>query len=224
MWSDIAAAITEHTGQLFELEDTRPVDGGCINESYRIEAKDSRRFFVKTNASDAQEMFSREMSSLRILRETQSIFLPKPLKTGLSDNKAYLILEYIDLGGTEKPALMGQQLARLHLNNGEQYGWHEDNFIGLTPQKNTTNYDWIDFYRSERLAYQLRLNHDKGHRYEHGTALLDKIEAFFSGYTPVPSLLHGDFWTGNAAYTQNGFPVPLRSGFHTTETAKLTSQ
>lgn len=207
MWDVITADITEHTGQLFEFDSARPIGGGCINDAFRVEAKDSRRFFVKTNTLESLEQFRLEMNSLRILREAQSIFLPKPIKTGTSENFAYLILEYIELGGVEKPALMGQQLARLHLNNGEHYGWHEDNFIGLAPQKNTPNYDWIDFYRSERLEYQLRLNHEKGNRYTNGSILLEKLEAFFAGYTPVPSLLHGDLWAGNAAYTRNGYPV-----------------
>ena len=207
MWHRIASVITEHTDQLFELDSAQAIGGGCIHACYKLEGKDSRRYFLKTHSAEASALLRCEFNALRILRETQSIYLPKPLHMGTTEDKAYLLLEYIEFGGPPNPERMGQQLAALHLNTGEQYGWHEDNFIGLAPQKNTQNYDWIDFFRTERLAFQIRLNHDRGYRYKQAQALLDKIEAFFAGYLPVPSLLHGDLWSGNAAYTRNGYPI-----------------
>jgi len=38
-------------------------------------------------------------------------------------------------------------------------------------------------------------------------ALLDHLPSFFRDYRPVPSLLHGDLWGGNAGYTSKGDPV-----------------
>lgn len=207
MWTGIADKLTGVTGQIFHLADIRPISGGCINKAYRIEAKDGRIFFAKINAPDSLECFRCESESLRALRHVRSILLPKPLHHGISGGKAYLILQYIDLSGRPNPTLLGQQLASLHLNHGERYGWHGDNFIGLTPQKNHWSYSWIDFFRSERLEFQLRLNYDKGYRYEYSFALLEKLEVFFDDYIPIPSLLHGDLWGGNTAYTPKGYPV-----------------
>ncbi len=36
---------------------------------------------------------------------------------------------------------------------------------------------------------------------------MDEFHHLFSGYTPVPSLLHGDLWSGNYAFTRSGEPV-----------------
>ena len=40
-----------------------------------------------------------------------------------------------------------------------------------------------------------------------GEKLMDSLPAFFADYTPQPSLLHGDLWSGNHAYLQNGTPT-----------------
>ena len=36
---------------------------------------------------------------------------------------------------------------------------------------------------------------------------MEKLPAFFAGYAPVPSLLHGDLWGGNAGFDADGAPV-----------------
>ena len=40
-----------------------------------------------------------------------------------------------------------------------------------------------------------------------GDTLLAHLDAFFDGYTPAPSLLHGDLWGGNHGYLADGAPV-----------------
>ncbi len=40
-----------------------------------------------------------------------------------------------------------------------------------------------------------------------GEKLMDTLPAFFAGYTPQPSLLHGDLWSGNHAFLADGTPV-----------------
>ena len=36
---------------------------------------------------------------------------------------------------------------------------------------------------------------------------MQALPSFFKGYTPRPALLHGDLWSGNAAFDQDGTPV-----------------
>jgi fructosamine-3-kinase len=62
----------------------------------------------------------------------------------------------------------------------------------------------------QRLGVQLRIASTRGV----GMALLRKGErlradlpAFFEGYTPAASLLHGDLWSGNYSYCSDGTPV-----------------
>ena len=70
--------------------------------------------------------------------------------------------------------------------------------------------DWLAFWREKRLAAQLRLaahNRLPSRMIDRGERLLADCAAFFSGYAPKPSLLHGDLWSGNAAALADGTPV-----------------
>ena len=105
---------------------------------------------------------------------------------------------------------LGQQLAALHRCKSPRFGFPQDNFIGTTQQPNAWNDSWIDFWREQRLGFQLRLAADNGYGSQLqslGDKLLDALPAFFEGYTPQPSLLHGDLWSGNHAYTADGAPT-----------------
>src|SRR5262249_15620996 len=64
-------------------------------------------------------------------------------------------------------------------------------------------------WRERRLGHQLKLAAAKGggRLIERGHRLMEKLPAFFAGYRPAPSLLHGDLWSGNAAMTRGGEPV-----------------
>ena len=68
----------------------------------------------------------------------------------------------------------------------------------------------MEFYRRERLGFQLALAAQHGYRGQLqalGEQLLALLPAFFSTYRPVASLLHGDLWGGNHAATADGEPV-----------------
>ncbi len=51
----------------------------------------------------------------------------------------------------------GRQLAALHRVSQARFGWYRDNTIGSTPQSNTETASWIDFWRDQRLGFQLEL-------------------------------------------------------------------
>jgi fructosamine-3-kinase len=98
----------------------------------------------------------------------------------------------------------------MHRVTGRSFGWRRDNTIGSTPQPNTPGNDWIAFWREQRLGFQLRLAERNGLSsalQAKGERLLERLEAFFRGYAPAPSLLHGDLWGGNHGYTVSGEPV-----------------
>jgi len=60
------------------------------------------------------------------------------------------------------------------------------------------------------LRFQLQLaerNGFDGRLQERGALLLDRSGDFFSDHQPVPSLLHGDLWGGNAAADEHDAPV-----------------
>ena len=124
-------------------------------------------------------------------------------------------MEYLDLAAPgvsaqSNSADLGRQLALLHHQTAPQFGWKRDNTIGSTPQINTWSDNWIAFLGEQRLGYQLRLAHKNGYGKQlvaQGERLMAHLADFFPGYQPVASLLHGDLWGGNAAFTVSGEPV-----------------
>lgn len=187
------------------------VHGGSINESYCWETSEGA-LFVKIAPVAQRSMFEAEADGLQELARAEAVRVPRVLALDVADDMAFLALEWIDLGGSASAASarLGEQLARQHRVTAEQFGWHRDNTIGSTPQINTPAMSWPEFFRDARLRYQLRLaerNACGGRLQERGAQLLDRIAEFFADHRPVPSLLHGDLWGGNAAADEHGAPV-----------------
>lgn len=205
----IVANIEQALNAKFVLARASPVPGGSINSAYCFESK-ANRCFVKVNRADRLAMFEAEAAGLRTLNETQALTVPSPLCTGAFETNAWLVTEWLDLkplnAGAE--ARLGHGLAQLHRHTSNQFGFMYDNWIGATPQPNPSTAQWIEFFREHRLHYQLKLAAQKlgarGQLIELGMRLLARIDAFFVGHSPQPSLLHGDLWGGNAAATHAG--------------------
>ena len=205
--ADIAAAIGAATGARFEVARHAEAGGGCINRAVTLSGSDGRRFFVKLNRAEALDMFAAEAAGLDELRASGAIRAPAPVAHGTAGGRAFLALEWLELDGRGSGAKLGRRLAALHRVGARTYGWHRDNTIGSTPQKNPQSEDWLDFLRRWRLGFQLALAARNGaprRLLERGEHLFDELEAFFPGYRPVPSLLHGDLWGGNYGYAQGG--------------------
>ncbi|MDX8390779.1 MAG: fructosamine kinase family protein [Mariprofundaceae bacterium] len=212
---EIAQSISEAVGHRFEIEKVSQCAGGSINAAYCVEAG-HERFFVKVNHQSNLSMFVSEAKGLRELAKAQAIRAPEPLTWGQGDSGCWLIMEYIDFGGSSSASeeKLGQQLAQLHRYQSDQFsdqfGWIHNNTIGSTPQINTPNHHWIDFYSEQRLGRQLDLAKQRGSSrtlQEKGECLRSHLPAFFADYTPIPSLLHGDLWQGNKACDSGGNPV-----------------
>jgi fructosamine-3-kinase len=210
-WDDIARGIGDATGAPFAVEAAEPVGGGCINKAYRIEGQ-GRACFVKLNGPERRPMFEAEAAGLAEIARSESIRVPRSVCCGANEAASWLVLEYIELGsaGDNSMRELGRQLARMHRATSAQFGWDRDNTIGATPQRNTPNPDWLAFWREHRLGYQLHLAARNGHGgrlQQRGARLLEKLPAFFTGYAPAPSLLHGDLWGSNAGFDTTGAPV-----------------
>ena len=210
-WQSLEQAVSDATGQPFVLNRKRNLSGGSINSAYRI-AGDGHNYFVKLNQAHKLDMFEAEADGLRELGDAKVIRVPAPVCFGEAEGKSWLVTEYIELGrgAGDSAQCLGQQMAALHRHTSEQFGWFRDNTIGSTAQENSWSDSWIDFYRDYRLLYQLRLaakNGFTGSLQLKGERLLADLPAFFSTYSPTPSLLHGDLWGGNCAFDKTGQPV-----------------
>jgi len=209
-WHDIQSSIRDAVHNGFEIADAAPVGGGCINKAYRLQGKDGTRYFVKLNDARQLPMFEAEAQGLQAIAQTGAIRVPQPIAHGTSGGKSYLVLEYLEFGARGNARLLGEQLAALHRNTTDKFGFTHDNFIGSTPQPNRWAHDWIGFLREKRFGFQLQLAKQNGYGgrlQDLGAALLEKLPVFFDGYAPQPSLLHGDLWGGNHAFLADGTPA-----------------
>ena len=214
----LSSAIRDATHRPFAVSAATPVGGGSINEAYRLEGADGSHYFLKLNAARylpthstwLSTGFIAEAQGLNAIAATSTIRVPCPIVHSAANSHSFLVLEYLELSSRGDAKLLGEQLAALHRCSAKQFGFAHDNFIGTTPQPNGWKDDWIDFWREHRLGYQLRLAKQNGHGEQLqtlGEKLLGALPAFFAGYAPQPSLLHGDLWSGNHAFLADGTPV-----------------
>jgi len=210
VWDSVTSAIRDASHCPFTLRNSTPVGGGSINEAFRLEGTDGTCYFLKLNDTQHLPMFVAEAEGLNAIATTNTIRVPRTIAHGSAGGQSYLVLEHLELSSRGDAKLLGEQLAALHRCTGNKYGFSEDNFIGTTPQPNGWTDSWIDFWREQRLGFQLRLAAGNGYSSQLqalGKKLLDALPVFFEGYTPQPSLLHGDLWSGNHAFLVDGTPT-----------------
>ena len=188
----------------------RPVGGGDISAAWRVKSQDSS-VFLKTGPAGSYEMFLAEAEGLRELATADAVLVPTVLGCIQSASESLLALEWIDfdLPGPDTERMLGRQLAKQHRCCNDRFGWHRENTIGSTPQRNPWSDDWIEFLTEDRIGFQLALAAKNGFAGElqlEGHKLMSDLGRFFSGYWPEASLLHGDLWGGNWA-SSSGKPV-----------------
>ncbi|MBD2600623.1 MULTISPECIES: fructosamine kinase family protein [Microcystis] len=211
MWTQIARHIAQTTEKPFEIEKSRPVSGGCINQGYAVSGN-GLIYFVKINQANQEAMFAAEALGLKQIHATKTIRVPEPICWGIADKSSYLVLEWLEFGGGDSQSWekMGQNLAHLHqVSLSDRFGWHCNNTIGSTPQINTISNNWADFFAHQRIGYQLRLAKERGGNFPDEDQVIPAISEILSQHQPHPSLVHGDLWSGNAAITVDGEPVIL---------------
>jgi fructosamine-3-kinase len=207
----VADAIARATGRALSQPRAVPLGGGCINRAFRLEAG-GERWFVKLNDASRRAMFEAEAAGLEEIVSSRTLRAPRPVCVGVAGNDAFIAMEHLALDGGSRAssARLGEALAAMHRHTAPRFGWKRDNTIGATPQSNAFSDDWVSFWRIERLGFQLALaarNGFVGRLQARGEELLTRFPALFADYRPLPSLLHGDLWGGNAAFTEDGEPV-----------------
>ena len=188
------------------------VSGGDINQAGRLADMDGQNWFIKLNHPDRVDMYAAECAGLGELVAADDICVPQVAGYGRSDQFAWLVLEWLDLTAASSQAdqQLGRVLARMHRVTNETFGWHRDNYIGTTTQPNGCYASWPEFFREQRLGHQLALAQEKGapaSLVASGHQLMAQLDNWFTDYSPVPSLLHGDLWGGNRGTLADGSPV-----------------
>jgi fructosamine-3-kinase len=177
-----------------------PVGGGCVHRCYRA-LRGGKPVFLKLNEARFADAFAAEADGLEALRAA-GCAAPQPLSHGAAGANAFLLMEFLELGGSGDFAGLGTMLAALHRRAGERFGWRRDNFIGATPQANGWCESWAQFWRERRLEPQLALARKNGFALD-----APDVEKFLQHHQAQPSLLHGDLWSGNAGFVAGAAPV-----------------
>lgn len=205
----IQAGLYERTGKLTDLQWVRSLHGGDINRAALIKSGE-KSWFVKYHVNAPEGMFEAEALALDKIAATRCIRVPEAVAWGSDDDTSWLVLEHLDLTSSGPSELLGEQLAAMHEVRGDYFGWPHDNYIGSTPQFNQATGNWVEFWRDYRMKPQLALAESAGfggRLSASGGRLLSSLEQLFGDHEPSPSLLHGDLWSGNKAFTTAGQPV-----------------
>ena len=210
--ASIAEVLSDRLGTRIEERSRRAVAGGSINRAFEYQSAKGSIFVKVSSFAQAVDMLRAEAAGLKALASTQAIRVPQVILQGRCAEGAYLALEWIQLGPPARAteATLGEQLAWQHRCTHTQFGWDRDNTIGSTPQLNARCERWDEFFRERRLRFQLELALRQGadrRIIERGYRLCEIVPAFFDNYRPVPSLLHGDLWSGNWGSDEDGLPV-----------------
>ncbi len=221
MYHSLQEAVKDAFGENAEIIKTEPMHGGDINDAYKVSISTGEQIFVKTNSLNNAKFFRAESSGLSALRSAEKISIPATLGLGVDESReiAFLALEYVKSAPRNNLYWedFGHQLADLHRAEcrqfvtsegiSGQYGFKEDNFIGSSSQKNQPKEKWADFYRECRLLPQIT----RAEKYlgpdvrRKADRLLDHLDRYLRE-PEIPSLLHGDLWSGNMICGCGGRP------------------
>lgn len=189
---------------------TKPLGGGCISKAFCLETNKGL-LFLKFNTQGPADLFTREADSLEALKNSKNPILVFPevlLATEAGPAPAFLLTTFLEADpGKQADEQLGRGLAMLHACTDERFGFHCNNYCGATLQVNQFHDQWVSFYADNRLLHLLRLI--KVHREWNAPdqKIFDQFIARLPAlldHQPMPSLIHGDLWSGNLMITTRG--------------------
>lgn len=204
-----------HLGRLLNepvvISQRHALPGGSINDCELLTLADARQLFVKTHKKDVfHGMYAAEARALTLLAQPGTLQVPAVV----TYDEQYLVLEAFAEGepAPDWQEQLGRGLALLHrATRQDSFGFDANNFLGTTLQVNDWQADWLEFWRDQRLGYQLRLLQPHT---AHDDPLVEALQSLLACLDNIlvpdqePAvLLHGDLWSGNAAANGQGSPV-----------------
>ena len=168
-----------------------------------IKTKKGKYFFLKIDDSQNGSLACEAEGLDEIRKYSHHLYTPIIYHR---DNHS-LLMEYIS--HHEKNdiffQLLGTGLAKMHRIEKEDFGFQNDNYIGLNPQKNGCYSSWSRFFWEKRLLVQIDFLRDSSIA-KKLMDLKDIILDVLNDHSCKPSLLHGDLWSGNICCGSNNRP------------------
>jgi len=189
-----------------------PIGGVSINRTYRIVIDKNKYFFCKLNSSSRFPLlFQKEKAGLQLLAEKNIIRTPAIIDCAETGGQQILLLELIGQGLKTKKfwQIFGEQMAKLHQVTNNDFGLHEDNYMGALLQQNTLSIKWVDFFIHQRLEPQIKMASDNHFLTPGHISQFRELYKYLPSIFPEepPSLLHGDLWSGNYLCDEKNNPV-----------------
>ncbi len=210
MWHFICEHISDATQTFFSYTKRTTISGGDTHSAFVIN-DETHRYFVKINPLLNGHKLRYEMDGLKALSRSGALYVPAAVCHGQIDEDdqhfEYLVLQHLKLRqpGKGEWSVFGERLATLHRTTlAQQFGWHEDNYIGQTRQYNTLNKNWSRFFAETRIGLMMEDCARHGIRLTNIDVLVTQIHTLLKEHQPRASLLHGDLWSGNAGFCKFG--------------------
>ncbi|KAK4053281.1 hypothetical protein OIO90_003893 [Microbotryomycetes sp. JL221] len=174
----------------------------------RVTASDnSKQYLYRTATAPATQLVG-ELESVRLIQQAVDGFIPRLLGFGKHDNgDCWMLTEYHDMSSprsAQQQALLGQRLALLHgapTPQNQEFGFHVTTCCGVTEQDNTYERSWATFFAEKRIGDMIRRIQDQDLDHRLDKLVQQVIPALLNPLKVSPSLLHGDFWSGNVAFS-----------------------
>ena len=201
----LETVLSKYCNETIKILSFDPLSGGSINNAYRLNTE-SHQFFIKTNSLNKYpNMFETEAMGLVEISQSNSIQVPSYVDHGNYEDTAYLVLEYIDSKPSGDWQAFAINLAEMHHYKADNAGLSHNNYMGSLTQSNKQKANWIEFFISERLQAQLNIagrliNNSVHKQFE---SLFKKMNQLIPEITKF-SLLHGDLWSGNFIFNNDG--------------------
>lgn len=200
--SEVLDAIERHLGR--SVDSATPVGGGCISHASRVTTADGK-YFLKWSDGLPGDTFAAEAKGLEELSGARhDLHIPAVIfvRSRSSGEAGILLLEWLDDGAIDATFWQGfgADLAALHRNVSQRYGFSEDNYIGRLRQRNPWCDQWPDFFRTNRLEPQAADLRGRGAWQRQWTEPYDRLLIRLDDLLPRDpgaSLVHGDLWSGN---------------------------
>lgn len=209
--AELERLLSQKYGHNVTIEKAVSIGGGCIHNAVKL-MTNAGIFFLKWNDSAPSDIFLREAECLIELQKTgvQELVFPEVvLVAEITDKPGYLLLNYLqqDIISKQTEISLGRGLARIHQHRGKAFGFHHDNYCGLTLQKNNWEPDWVKFFGYQRLNYLIKKIRERKGFPVSDSVVFDRLISKLYQIIPQksePSLIHGDLWSGNYMITNQG--------------------
>lgn len=187
-----------------------PVSGGDVNDAYRIET-DNGLYFLLVQPGRNEDFYAAEIAGLKDF-EQAGITAPRVKSYGQISGDAYLLLDFLEEGRGSQEDL-GELVAKLHLTQQQdgRFGYH----LPYEGSDITFGNGWFDSWSELFIDQRLSHLHEEitqqnlwSEEYnEKFLEVLEIIKEELQNHKSEPSLLHGDLWSGNYMFLDDGKPA-----------------